>query len=456
MEDNLLSEAERARGLKLHIGHQFCNGLGFNFIGQTPVLLLAIEFGASNLQIGYLTSLIYIAGVVLALVPVLFSGILLTRLHFWAWLFRGLICISYTALWFISGNSAVILIMVVYSVFCICRIIGVALYKPIMRMLSTPVDRGRVVAKSSIALELAMAISRAISFGVTSIRTLGTVPVLLMLQYLGVVMNTIAAIYAGRVPCRQRVEYEKGRSIAVIFREAVANRECFSVIVINWLTVSLMILFAFMVPFLKREALLGSNWVFLFAITVSLSSICAGLFVGKYADRVGSKPLLTISSIALIPSALAWALLPGECSIPVLLGMGFATGFFLNTSNVLSNRLIVRVLPDGQAVGYNSMINFAVAVISVVIGLGGGYLADLHGTLRLLLPNGYSLTFLLCTGVAILSLVFSFRIVEPSSLSGRETIALMFAPPNFQAFWHLGRIIRPGNGRKRSRSKRSC
>lgn len=367
-----LSQEEKEKGRRHHFSHQRFNGAGFNFIGDTPVTLLAIHFGASNIQLGYIASAMYITGVLLLLVPRLFAGANLAKLHFWSWLFRGLVCLLYTALWFITGEKAVLLILITYTLFCSSRIIGVALYQPILRMLSTRSNRGEVVAKSSIHFQLALTLSRAVSFGVTSLSRFAGAGGLLLLQYLGILMNTVAAFQARKIPCRETVQFQKGRSLPVIFREAMGNRELRSAIFLNWTNIALMILFGFLVPFLRREALLGTNKIFLFTLTIGLSNIIAGLYAQSFADRLGSKPLLWGGSLALSACALIWFLLPPNLPFLLFLFMGLVTGFFLNSNNMLTNRLIVRVLPEGDTVGYNSMINFVVALISIGIGTGGG------------------------------------------------------------------------------------
>ena len=52
MLTRFLSEDERQKGLRRVYNFQALNGFGFNFMGETPVYLMAIHFGATNIEIG--------------------------------------------------------------------------------------------------------------------------------------------------------------------------------------------------------------------------------------------------------------------------------------------------------------------------------------------------------------------------------------------------------------------
>lgn len=435
-----LSQEEKETGLKYHLGHQRFNGAGFNFIGDTPVTLLAIHFGASNVQLGYLASTLYLTGILLLWVPRLFAGRNLAQLHFWSWLFRGLICLFYSAVWFVSGDAAVLIILITYTLFCSTRIIGVALYQPILKMISTAQNRGEVIARSSIHFQAALTGSRLISFFLTSIQRFSGIAGLLILQYIGIVFNTIAAFYARKVPCRETVKYRRGDNVWKTFFSTMKQKDLRTVVMLNWTSVALLILFGFLVPFLRREAGLSTSDIFLFTLIIAISNITAGYYTKLFADRLGSKILLAGGLAALGGCALAWALLPPETPLQIILPLGFITGFFLNSNNMLVRRVILRNLPEGDTVGFSSMLNFIIALISIFIGIGGGYLADNQAIWNLPLSNGYSLTFFMAFCGSILAVFLCLRIREPESRSGREVLEILFSPTILQTFWQIGRL----------------
>ncbi len=435
-----LSPSEKKTGFRHLRLHQMYNGSGFNFIGDTPVTLLAIHFGASNIQLGYIASVMYVAGILLLFVPRIFAGVNFITLQYWAWIIRGLVCFLYSLLWFISGNRAVFIILVTYTLFCITRILGVALYQPLLRMVSSSGNRGEVVAKSSNSFQLSLTAARVVSFIFTSISRFAGIAGLLILQYAGIILNTLAAVEARKIPCRETVYYKKGYSLTSIFRESMRTPELRTAILLNWTNIAMMILFGFLVPFLRIDAGAGTNWIFVFTMITAVSNILAGLYTNSFADRIGSKPLLWGGSLGLAISFLLWFFIPADFPLYIYFILGIVTGFFLYTNNMLTNRLIVRVLPEGDTVGYNSMINFVVAFVSLFVGFAGGYLADSHSLFFTSLPNSYSLTFLFASVTASAALVLSFMVSEPDSRSNRDAISILFSPSNLQAFWQIGRL----------------
>ena len=437
-----LSQEEKETGIKYHLGHQRFNGAGFNFIGDTPITLLAIYFGASNVQLGYLASVLYLTGILLLLVPRLFAGRNLAQLHFWFWLSRGLICLFYSALWFVSDDKAVLIILITYTLFCSTRIVGVALYQPILRMISTAQNRGETVARSSINFQMTLTGARLVSFLITSIQRLSGIAGLLILQYLGIIFNTIAAFYARKVPCRETVKYRRGDNIWKTFIHAMKKKELRTAVTLNWASVGIMILFGFLVPFLRREARLSTSNIFLFTLIIALSNIIAGYYTKIFADRLGGKTLLAGGLAAIGVCALIWVFLPPETPLLIILPLGLITGFFLNSNNMLVSRVILKSLPEGNTVGFSSMLNFVIALISIGIGTGGGYLADNQSLWDFPFANGYSLTFFMAFCGSMIALFLSLRIREPESRSSREVVGILFSPTNLQTFWQIGRLNR--------------
>ena len=74
MQTHILSQEERDEGIKKYKLHAFWNGLGINFLTAPIISLLAITFGATNLQLGYVSSVFHLAGLILIFLPKLLNG----------------------------------------------------------------------------------------------------------------------------------------------------------------------------------------------------------------------------------------------------------------------------------------------------------------------------------------------------------------------------------------------
>merc|ERR1711879_466358 len=130
--------------------------MGFNFMGETPVYLLAIHFGASNIELGYISSVIFLSGFILVFLPRLLAGKNLIKVQSTAWFIRGM--------FILEGSPAVLLILIAYSLFCSARMVGVVIWNPLIKMVTTSQNRGQVLAEGSIANQSASVLSKLISF----------------------------------------------------------------------------------------------------------------------------------------------------------------------------------------------------------------------------------------------------------------------------------------------------
>ncbi|MBI9102854.1 MAG: HEAT repeat domain-containing protein [Spirochaetales bacterium] len=440
MSTQFLTTEEKARGVKHHYLHQNFNGAGFNFLGDTPVYLLAIHYGATNTQLGYISSTIFITGMLLSVIPRLFSGKNMVKLQFWAWLFRGLVCLGYSALFFIEGQSAVVLILTIYTLFCSFRVIGVVVYQPLMKMLTTNRNRGTVLSKSTVSFHMILSISRVVSFVVTSIKQLAGPVGIIMLQWVGILFNTLSAFQMRKIPCRQNIEYTPGRNVFNILSEALKNREFRYCMLLNWTNTSLMVVFGFIIPFLRREVGINTNLIFLYTLAVGLASVSAGLYSQGFADRIGSRPIILGSSLLLSLCTLLWLLTPADIGIAFYFIFGFLTTFSLFINMVMTNRLVVRSMPENDTVGYSTMLNFFSGIIAFLIGIGAGILADFSNKVGDILPNGYSLPFFLAFLLTLLTFFLTWKIKDAGSLSPRKAASIMFSLTNLATYQRIGQL----------------
>ena len=164
MTTKFLSEEEKLSSQKRIYKFQSLNGMAFNFMGQTPVYLMAINFGATNIELGYISSLMFLTGFILVFLPRLLAGRNLIKVQSAAWFFRGMFVLLYLALYFLEGRAAVTLILVVYTLFCTARIIGVVIWIPLTKMVTNTSNRGNFIGQGKIIDQSASVVSKLISF----------------------------------------------------------------------------------------------------------------------------------------------------------------------------------------------------------------------------------------------------------------------------------------------------
>ncbi|MDA3938419.1 MAG: MFS transporter [Spirochaetia bacterium] len=444
MLTKFLSEEERQKGQKRVYNFQALNGLGFNFMGETPVYLMAIHFGASNIELGYISSVIFLTGFILVGLPRLLAGKNMVRVQSTAWFIRGIIVLSYLALLFLEGKSAVLLILIVYTLFCSARIIGVAVWNPLIKMVTTNQNRGIVLAQGNIINQSASVLSKLISFLLTSFQFISGIFGILILQILGVFFNTAAALQLKKIPCRETIEYKKGRNLFVIFSESINRKDRRYPLFLKWALVTVMVLNGLTIAFIRKEAGFSLNLVFLYSMVMSVSIIFAGLFARTFADRMGSRPLLIGVNIFLSITFIVWIILPVSdySSIPIYFFfiLGFFTNLFLWSANVLVSRVLVNTMPEDESFSYNSMTNFITAFFSLISGIVAGLLIDLGQSSSYLVFNSYSYLFSFAMLLSLLLVFLSILLIDKGSLSARATAAILFSFEGMRAYMDIGRL----------------
>jgi hypothetical protein len=442
-----LSEAEKRVGQTLLYKSEVWNGLGFSMLGDTIVYILAVQFGANNLALGYIASAMYIVGAFLPVMARLFRNKNVVRVQTITWYLRGFVCLLYLPLLWAEGTFAVALLLTVYTLFCCFRLIGVVLYDFTFKTITSSKSRGRVIGNTNVAFQASTMFARFINFIVTSLESLGGVVGLVMLQMFGVVANTVASTHLGKIPCRTNIEYKKGRTIVVIFKEAMADKVSRIRLLVYWTYMAVTVVLGMSIAFLTKEVRLPSNVIFLYTIGVGLSVVFSGSFCKFFSDRLGSRPLIIASGFALAVSLIGWIIVPLTAPLYWFFLLGFLSNFFLGVVSILIRRLLAGVIPDDEGVGFNSMVNFVIAIIALLSGLTGGALATEGARIPheliimgIRFGNSYVLTFFLALALSILGLVFSGSLREKGSLSTRDAAQIMFSLHGLRAFIDIDRL----------------
>lgn len=434
MKTPYLSKDERQRGSRHLLAWSAYNGLGFSFLGDTPVQLMALHFGATNLQIGYISSILHVSGLILLIVPRMLAGRNLITVQFWAWLLRGLVCCGYGLLLWMDGQTAVGFILGLYTLFCSIRTVGVAVAPTVQQMLTPPSSTGELVINISNRFQLARLGSQFISFVLLSMQHLAGLLGYLALMVVGILMNTFASLHLRHIPCRQTVEYRPGHNLFKTFARAMRNRERALTLFVKWHTLAIMILLAFTVAFLRKIVGIPSNLIFLYTLSGTMAAIAAGHALKPFADRVGSRPIIVLFSALMIVAAGAWAVVPVTLPPWAFFGLGFLSTFVVAIVSLLVSRLELRSIPENDKFGYTSMLNFFSAIISLGIGLSGGMLADVGEQFQFPGLNPFGLTFCLAAILAMQNAILCLFLKDPGSLTVRETAEILLSTRNLKSF----------------------
>jgi hypothetical protein len=430
----VLSAREREKGFSLFMRHITFNGLGVFLLNNTIVSLMAIHFGASNLELGYINAAFHVTGVVSLLVTRIFRGVKVNKLYGWAWMVRGLVALFYGLLFFLSGPVARFTILVIFTGFCISRAVGVSVGHAVQRDVMRDRDVGSSTVRFNIRLGYAQLISQLLGVGLLSLTFFEGIGGLVTVAYVGVIMNTFASLALLKIPGRSVVEHlDSGAALRTTLSVLRKRRHAIPLLV-HVLGMGVNVLFAFQVVFIRRVLGLPPGIAVLFSVFGAVAAIVVNKSLRPFADEVGERPLLTITSIGLVLVALVWTFIPATMPVPVYFGLGFLGYFFLRSLLTLKSAALIKSIPDQNRIPYTSTANVMLGVASLTLGLVGGALADMALLVPHLVMHEYSLTFLFTAIIAAVVAILTTQLPGPRNLSLRETADIMLSRKNLRAF----------------------
>lgn len=452
MPTRYLNEAEKRIGRKHLLWYEIYNGIASTFLGDTLVVLLAAYFGAGNMTLAYISGALYMAGLVLPFVPRLLDGRNLEKAHAFFWMMRGVVSLGYLALFFLSGRAAVFALVLVYSLFCIFRCVGIMMNDYSQKSVSSLQNRGDLISRSSTAYNEVSVVAKVVSFLATSIQKVSLVVSLVVLQMVGVVANVFSAMHLARIPCRTTIAYNPKRSMFKVMALSFQDSYKAASIVAKWLFQTAAIVLAMSVPFLNDIVGMPSNIVLLYTVFGCIALALAGVASREFSDRLGSRPLIIIGGFALSVVCVLWTIIPPDGSTAVFMVLGFLYNFLCQFCINLVNRLIVQSIPDDEAITYNSMVNFGLGVTALLGSFLAGALANggmalSHGeggtvfnAFGFDFGNGYSFTYLLAFCIVFVATFLVIRIREHRSLSTPEAAQALFSVHGLRAFSMMDKL----------------
>ncbi|HPB42271.1 MAG TPA: HEAT repeat domain-containing protein [Sphaerochaeta sp.] len=448
-----LSDKEKRIGQKHMYRQEVFNGISFSLMGETVVYLLALYFGAGNFALGYISSVIFLAGIILPVVPRMLKGKHHTRTQSFVWHFRGLVGLGYLGLFIVSGDWAVFLLLTVYTLYNLVRMIGIALNDSTMKSISSPSNRGKVVANANVAYQSSSMTVRLIMTAVFAVQRFSGLVGLVTMQLLGVVANCFASREIKKIPSRMVITHKPGRTVWTLFTEAMAQPVLRRRLLLKWLATGVTVIFGLTTPFFRIELGSSNGIVVLYSVLLGLSVMVASWVSKRFSDRLGSKPLVVISTLFTLGFFALWAILPRTLHFAWFFGLGFLTNTFVALINLLTFRLLTQVMPDDELVSFNSMVNFINGIVAFGVGMLSGFLANFtqgsllfHGTA---LGNGYTLVFIFGFALILVEALVALRIQEIGAYSSQAAAQVVFSMHGIRAVSMIERLERTSDPAKR-------
>ena len=453
------TKAEKIRRLPWSIAHSVTNNMFCQLtVFGTVFILFLDELGLPKTQIGFLLSLFPFFSII-----ALFIGAKVTRAGFkHVYItFMGIrkIVAAFLLLtpWILSrfGLSASFLyLVVVLSVFAICRAIAMTAGYPWAKEFIPDSIWGKYTAIITIVVTVAAALTIAIaSYVVGSSTGLTRFMVLIATGvFFGFVSVWCAFFKPGGAPVRA------GAKETAYFRRLVNVLKDRDFLVYLGGIAPVILVFTglstFIPLFMKDEVGLRPDYVVLLQIGTLFGLLLSGFLWGWAADRYGSRPVMLSGLALMVLLPVCWLLLPRHSvwSSSIAMGIAFLLGLASMGWGIGSNRfLYVSAVPEEKKTEYMAVYHAWMGLVGGCACLAAGLALDLcqgiTGKFLLLTLDPYTPIFVVSFVLLILALLALRKLRAESSMRARRFVGMFFQGNPFLAFESM---VRYGLAREES------
>ncbi|MBP5232861.1 MAG: MFS transporter, partial [Planctomycetes bacterium] len=414
--DHPLTAAQRAVSQKNYNLFSLVNGFSYMCLGETVLILLAVQIKCPDWVIAALGAMMYIGFLMLPWGRVVTArvGAAKAQANFWvARNFAALLVASAAVLyWRDCPGLAMAALLAGAFLFYGFRAAGVVMSQPLIAELTTDDDRGQILARSGGyfygACFLALIVIAWVLRGrqddpwiLAEIIVVGAVLGCTASRFLARIDETAAPRDSARRPIRE--ELRQVASSRVLRRQLLAGFAV-NVSIITLVPVSMMAL--------KKGFAIGDGEAMYFALCQFAACAAMSFVTGTISARIGPRKFLLVAYVALLLVGGLWQVVPaaysGLAMAPLFLLAGAAL-VSMNNSNV---HYFLQTIPEGLRVT-------ASMFVSVFTGVGAGLAGTVLAKVLLAvgshchpdsLLEGYRLYFLLAALVALPGVWFIWRL----------------------------------------------
>lgn len=303
----------------------FFNGFGYPFIIEAVIILLALYYGASDLQMGFIFAAPHLTGFAAVFAPQILAGVDMSAIWSRMWWTRGLIAILYLVVPLvpgIEGDTRVWLVVLVQYLVGVARALGMTVYVPVLKALTPQRDISSTMARVMTSTQTGTLVCRVVAFVWLGSGLLGEHYALLALIVMGILSNSYTATLVGKLPATGEMEASSLGGVLQVLRGLAASRATRRVAVLTLVQTGMFIFAGYTVSYCKNVLQYGGTRIFFLMLAASVVSIAATHMVRIIGERITTRLLLLLTTLLTGVCALLWAL-------PGLLPCGNSFWFYL-------------------------------------------------------------------------------------------------------------------------------
>lgn len=430
----------------LHPAWRFAlfNGLSFQIVLGSPMILYAKTLGASATVLGIIAGMMPLLVIFQIPAAGYINRIGYKRFVLAGWgsrtIFIFAIALVPLASGFLDATTRLVLILTLLFGFNLVRGISSCAWLPWIAALVPEHFRGKYFARDAAMVNLGSFLTVAVSA-----LCLGAAPhpwQFAVIFAFSAVTGVISLSFLNRIPDVVIPEEVRTSSEPVPWLAMLRHPPFFKLlrVVVAW-SVAYGGLTAFTVAFLKTETGMAEGKILFVTSVAFLGGMSSLWLFGSRLDHLGSRPLLGFSFGMWLVILAGWMALAGgalTASLTLLLALQFLMGLCAALVGMANSRLAMAIVPPQ---GRNHFFALYSVFASVAMGLAPiawGLLIDAvgarHGEFLGLVWNRYTIFFAAAAVVMMLAFALARRLDEPKAASLEDLLTeILIASP--QRFW---------------------
>lgn len=346
------------------------NGFGYPFIIEAVIILLALHYGASDLQMGFIFAAPHLTGFAAVFAPRLLHGVDMSVIWSRMWWTRGFLAVLYLLIPLvpgISGDTRVWLVILALYLVGVARALGMTVYVPVIKALTPPREIASTMARVMTATQTGTLLCRVTAFFWLGSGLLSEHLALLSLIVLGIISNSYTATVVGKLPATGEMDGASVKGVFQVLAELARKRATRRVAVLTLVQTAMFIFAGYTVSYCSKVMQFDGTRIFLLMLCGSVVSIAATYVVKIVGERITTRLQLLLATMLSGACALLWAvpgLLPGSGSFWFYFALFPLTGVGASVAATKLMALQSEYLPKNSAA--------RVAIAFQVLTLAGG------------------------------------------------------------------------------------
>lgn len=372
-----LTPSQKARSIKGIYYFNMANGFSYMCLGETIILLLAMEIGANDIVVTILGSMLNLGFTLLPLGRYFTARWGAAKTQSICWVLRNVaaVCCASSALWFYLGIPYLPLITLVLSAYAFygLRAAGVVMTVPLLGELTTEQDRGTVIGKAGSYFYI---------FCFAALLLL-IIPILTFKPHLWtltglIIFGSVLGVFASRfmlmVDETEVLRDSAKKPIWSEMRIALKNKPFMKLVLVNFVNnVFLILMLPISVAIIKRVYELSDSAALWFALCQFAASAVFSNFAGILSRKYGPRQVMFVFYLALVLLSILWINMPNKFTT-ILLIIAFITNGACNTALPnCTQHYFLHVVPKENSVAASILQAVLTGAAGGLVGMALGW-----------------------------------------------------------------------------------